>query len=140
MKIKLKPADHDESKSSSDYDVPEGEYRVVFVKFKYELDEDGCLVKVRVTWEVVFPNKRDNRYRAKKDYFFEGGYSEKLESDLKRMFGEDLSQFEDGSGNLDDYKILGKEADVEIIHKHTPGYTKPLVIVNKLLPVGTFKF
>lgn len=140
MKFKLKPADHDKSKISSEYDVPEGEYRVVFVKFKYERDEDGCLVKVRVTWEMVFPNKRGHRYRAKKDYFFEGGYSEKLEANLKRIFGEDLSQFEDGKGNLDDDKILRKEADAELIHKHIPGYSRPLVIVNKLLPVGTFKF
>jgi hypothetical protein len=58
---------------------------------------------------------------------------------LRRIFGSDLSEFEDTTGLMDIDKLLGKEADAVVVHKYTNDYEDPLFVVKTLYPPGKFK-
>jgi hypothetical protein len=68
------------------------------------------------------------------------GAVSKLKRDLRKIFGKDLSEFNDDSGTFDTDKLLGKEAEAKVGKKITKEYSKPLTVVQGLYPVGKFKF
>jgi len=119
---------------------PEGEYRVIFSHFKEVKGRKTKIPKIRVFWDILFPNDSDYNYRIWKDYPLENGAVSKLKRDLRKIFGKDLSEFNDESGTFDTDKLLGKEAEAKVAKKITNEYSEPLTVVQRLYPVGKFKF
>jgi len=119
---------------------PEGDYRVMFSHFKEVRGSKIKIPKIRVFWDILFPNDSDYNYRIWKDYPLENGAVSKLKRDLRKIFGKDLSEFNDDSGTFDTDKLLGKEAEAKVGKKITKEYSKPLTVVQGLYPVGKFKF
>jgi hypothetical protein len=140
MKINLEPDDDDESYGKEiSYKTPEGKYRLVFVRYKTIKGKKAGSKKVRVTWDVLYPADENFQYRVLKDYFIEDGIAKHLKTDLVRIFGRDLGEFDDNEGIFDVDKLMGKEADAVIVHKYTDEYKDPLVQVKSFYPPGSFK-
>ena len=121
------------------YKPPEGNYRVIFSGFRENKNKKTGNIKIRVTWDILYPVDRRFQYKVWKDYPLESGITKQLKKDLRRIFGSDLSEFEDATGLLDIDKLLGKEADATVVHKFTNEYEDPLVVVKTLYPAGKFK-
>lgn len=142
--MKIKPEAETEHKEINErtvsYKPAEGNYRVVFSYFKNIKGTKTKKPKIRVFWDILFPDDQEFRYRVWKDYLTLDGASKSLKNDLKKIFGEDLSMFNDASGDLDTDNLLGKEAEAKIGKKFTNEYNEPLTVVEKLHPVGTFNF
>ena len=119
---------------------PEGDYRVMFSHFKEVKGSKSKITKIRVFWDILFPNDSDYRYLIWKDYPLENGAVSRLKRDLRKIFGKDLSEFNDESGTFDTDKLLGKEAEAKVGKKITNEYSEPLTVVQRLYPVGKFKF
>ena len=117
-----------------------GNYRVIFSHFKEVKGAETNKPKMRVYWDILFPNDSEFNYRIWKDYPIENGVVIWLDSDLKNIFGDDLSEFNDDSGALDTDKLIGREAEAKVGTKTTNEYKGTLTIVKMLYPVGTFKF
>jgi hypothetical protein len=141
MKLYLEPdnddGEFDDREVSNKPSV--GNYRVIFSGFREIKGNKTNNMKIRVTWDILYPVDRYFRYKVWKDYPLESGITKQLKKDLRRIFGSDLSEFEDATGLLDIDKLLGKEADAEVVHKLTNEYEGPLVVVKALYPPGKFK-
>lgn len=142
MKIKLEPETEPKEidERTVNYKPAEGNYRIAFSYFKNVKGAKTKNAKIRVYWDILFPDDPKFKYRVWKDYSTENGASKSLKNDLKKIFGEDLSIFNDASGDFDTDNLLGKEAEAKVGKKFTNEYNEPLTVVEKLHPVGTFKF
>jgi hypothetical protein len=141
MKLYLEP-DNDDGEFDDrevSYKPPAGNYRVVFSGFRENKSKKTGNMKIRVAWDILYPVDHHFQYKVWKDYPLESGVIKQLKKDLRRIFGSDLSEFEDTAGLLDIDKLLGKEADAEVVHKLTNEYEGPLVVVKALYPPGKFK-
>ena len=141
MKLYLEPDNDDEEFDDREvsYKPPAGNYRVIFSGFREHKSKNTGNPKIRVTWDILYPVDHRFQYKVWKDYPLESGVTKQLKKDLRRIFGSDLSEFEDANGLLDIDKLLGKEADAEVVHKLTNEYEGPLVVVKALYPPGKFK-
>jgi len=122
------------------YEPSEGVYRLCFYDFREIKSKKTKKLKLRATWSVKLPISSKFQYMVWKDYDIKDGIPQELKDDVRRIYGHDTSEFEDESGKIDYEKLLGKEADAQVVHKFTNGYTNPLVVVKFLYPVGKFKF
>ena len=141
MKLYLEPDNDDEEFDDREvsYKPPAGDCRVIFSGFREHKSKNTGNPKIRVTWDILYPVDHHFQYKVCKDYPLESGVTKQLKKDLRRIFGSDLSGFEDANGLLDIDKLLGKEADAEVVHKLTNEYEGPLVVVKALYPPGKFK-
>jgi hypothetical protein len=141
MKLYLEPDNADEEFDDREvsYKPPAGNYRVIFSGFREDKSKKTGNPKIRVTWDILYPVDHRFQYKVWKDYPLESGITKQLKKDLRRIFGSDISEFEDATGLLDIDKLLGKEADAEVVHKFTNEYEDPLVVVKTLYPAGKFK-
>ncbi len=141
MKLYLEPdSDYEEFDDREvSYKPPEGNYQVAFCQCREIKAKKSDNVKIRVTWDVVYPIDQKFQYKVWKDYPLEGVIAKQLKSDLRRIFGDDLSEFVDSSGAIDTDKLLGKKADATVVHKFTNEYEDPLVVVKTLYSAGKFK-
>ena len=141
MKLYLEPDNDDEEFDEREvsYKPPAGNYRVIFSGFREQKSKNTGNPKIRVTWDILYPVDHRFQYKVWKDYPLESGITKQLKKDLRRIFGSDLSEFEDATGLLDIDKLLGKEADATVVHKFTNEYEDPLVVVKTLYPAGKFK-
>ena len=122
------------------YEPPEGNYRIRFCNFKDITGGRTNKTKIRFYWDILFPNDPKVRYRVWKDYPLEDGCVSKLQPDLQRIFGKDLSRFNDDAGILDTDKLLGEEAEVRVGKRVTREFKGPLTVVDRLYRTGSFTF
>ena len=122
------------------YTVPAGKYHVVFSKLIEKVDPSTGQTTLRITWDVLWPNKNYYQYKIAKNYPFEEGSSTELIADLVRIFGDDLACLKDETGKLDTDKLIDQEADAVVETIKNAKYANPLSVVSRLLPSGTFQF
>ena len=122
------------------YTVPAGKYHVVFSKLIEKVDPSTGQTTLRITWDVLWPNKNYYQYKIAKNYTFEDGSSTELIADLVRIFGDDLACLKDEAGKLDTDKLIDQEADAVVETIKNAKYANPLSVVSRLLPSGTFQF
>jgi hypothetical protein len=141
MKLYLEPDSDDEEFDDREvsYKPPKGNYQVAFCQCREIKGKKIDNMKIRVTWDVLYPVDHRFQYKVWKDYPLEGVIAKQLKSDLRRIFGDDLSEFVDSSGSIDTDKLLGEKADATVVHKFTNEYEDPLVVVKTLYPAGKFK-
>ena len=141
MKLKLKSVMENEEVDERPirFNPPEGNYRVVFIHFKPVEGKKSNKPKIRALWDILFPSDPRCIYRVWKDYPIEEGKVTKLESDLRKIFGDNLEEFYDKFGELDTDKLLGREADAKVVHEIKEGYKEPLVVVKALYAAGKFR-
>ena len=122
------------------YTVPAGKYHVVFSKLTEKVDPQTGKLTLRITWDVLWPNKSYYQYKLAKNYPFEDGSSPELVADLVRIFGDDIACLKDEAGKLDTDKLIDQEADAIVETIKNAKYANPLSVVSRLLPSGTFQF
>ena len=122
------------------YTVPAGKYHVIFSKLTEKIDTQTGETTLRITWDVLWPNKSYYQYKLAKNYSFEEGSSTELIADLVRIFGDDLASLKDEAGKLDTDKLIDQEADAIVETIKNAKYANPLSVVSRLLPSGTFQF
>lgn len=122
------------------YTVPAGKYHVIFSKLTEKIDTQTGETTLRITWDVLWPNKSYYQYKLAKNYSFEEGSSTELIADLVRIFGDDLASLKDEAGKLDTDKLIDQEADAIVETIKNAKHDNPFSVVSKLLPCGTFKF
>lgn len=142
MKLMLEPdaADDEIEDRPISFDPPEGKYRIIFSHFKEVNGAKTKNRKIRVFWDILFPNESQYNFRVWKDYPLENGTVSKLKRDLKKIFGKDLSEFNDASGVFDTDRLLGRMAEAKVGKKITKEFNVPLTVVESLYPVGSFRF
>jgi hypothetical protein len=141
MKLYLEPDSDDEEFDDREvsYKPPEGNYQVAFCQCREIKGKKIDNMKIRITWDILYPVDHRFQYKVWKDYPLEGVIAKQLKSDLRRIFGDDLSEFVDSSGAIDTDKLLGEKADATVVYKFTNEYEDPLVVVKTLYPAGKFK-
>ena len=141
MKLYLEPDSDDEEFDDREvsYKPPEGNYQVAFCQCREIKGKKIDNMKIRITWDILYPVDHRFQYKVWKDYPLEGAIAKQLKSDLRRIFGDDLSEFVDSSGAIDTDKLLGEKADATVVYKFTNEYEDPLVVVKTLYPAGKFK-
>jgi len=129
-----------ELENITSYTVPAGKYHVVFSKITEKVDPSTGQTTLRITWDVLWPNKKYYQYKLAKNYTFEEGSSTELIADLVRIFGDDLACLKDEDGKLDTDKLIDQEADALVETIKNAKYANPLSVVSALFPSGTFQF
>ena len=122
------------------YTVPAGKYHVVFSKIAEKVDPSTGQTTLRITWDVLWPNKSYYQYKLAKNYTFEDASRTELIADLVRIFGDDLACLKDEAGKLETDKLIDQEADAVVETIKNAKYANPLSVVSRLLPSGTFEF
>jgi len=129
-----------ELENITSYTVPAGKYHVVFSKIAEKVDPSTGQTTLRITWDVLWPNKSYYQYKLAKNYPLEDASRTELIADLVRIFGDDLACLKDDDGKLDTDKLIDQEADAVVETIKNAKYANPLSVVSRLLPSGTFKF
>jgi hypothetical protein len=129
-----------ELENITSYTVPAGKYHVVFSRIAEKVDPSTGQTTLRITWDVLWPNKNYYQYKLAKNYPFEEGSSTELIADLVKIFGDDLACLKDENGKLDTDKLIDQAADAVVETIKNAKYTNPLSVVSRLLPSGTFEF
>ena len=129
-----------ELENITSYTVPAGKYHVVFSKLTEKVDPQTGQTTLRITWDVLWPNKSYYQYKLAKNYPLEEGSSTELIADLVKIFGDDLACLKDADGKLDTDKLIDQEADAVVETIKNAKYANPLSVVSALYPSGTFKF
>ena len=129
-----------ELENITSYTVPAGKYHVVFSRIAEKVDPSTGQTTLRITWDVLWPNKSYYQYKLAKNYPLEDASRTELIADLVRIFGDDLACLKDDDGKLDTDKLIDQEADAVVETIKNAKYANPLSVVSALYPSGTFKF
>jgi hypothetical protein len=120
------------------YDLPEGRYRAVLTSARTLLKTTNHrpVQQVRLLFAVQIPSLKNKSPMAGRTFNFDLGRRSELRGFLEGWLGAD--HFSRNS-TVDFDQLIGRAADLTLIHRHNDGYDRPYVFVEAIHPAGTLK-
>ena len=119
------------------YDLPEGRYRAVLSSARTLLKSTSRPVQqVRLLFNVNIPSLKHKNAMAGRTFNFDLGRRSELRCFVESWLGAD--HFSRNS-TVDFEQLIGRAADLTLIHRHNDGYDRPYVFIEAIHPAGTLK-
>lgn len=119
------------------YDLPEGRYRAVLSSARTLLKSTSRPVQqVRLLFDVSIPSLKRKNPMAGRTFNFDLSRRSELRCFVESWLGAD---FFSRNTTVDFEQLVGRSADITLIHRHNDGYDRPFVFVESIHPAGTLK-
>ena len=118
------------------FHAPEGAHRATLLSVgEPKRGSDSCDNEVRLVWELQTVD-RHWTFHAGKTYCLDDNSIE-LIADLESLLGEEMHLLQDESGQLDLDLLIGRQADLILVHINNSKHDKPYVYIKGVCPPGT---
>ena len=119
------------------YDLPEGRYRAALSSARTLLKSTRRPVQqVRLLFNVHIPSLKNKTPMAGRTFNFDLSRRSELRCFVESWLGAD---FFSRNTTVDFEQLVGRSADIALIHRHNDGYDRPYVFIEAIHPAGTLK-
>ena len=119
------------------YDLPEGRYRAVLNSARMLLKAANRPVQqVRLLFTVSIPSLVNKKPMAGRTFNFDLGRRSELRGSLESWLG---GEWFANNTTVDFEQLIGRSADLNLIHRHNDGYDRPFVNIEAIHPAGSLK-
>jgi hypothetical protein len=119
------------------YDLPEGRYRAALSSARTLLKSTSRPVQqVRLLFNVNIPSLKNKNPMAGRTFNFDLSRRSELRCFVESWLGAD---FFSRNTTVDFEQLVGRSADITLIHRHNDGYDRPYVFIEAIYPAGTLK-
>ena len=119
------------------YDLPEGRYRAALSSARTLLKSTSRPVQqVRLLFNVNIPSLKHKNPMAGRTFNFDLSRRSELRCFVESWLGAD---FFSRNTTIDFEQLIGRAADLTLIHRHNDGYDRPYVFIEAIHPAGTLK-
>ena len=120
------------------YDLPEGRYRAVLTSARTLLKTttNRPVQQVRLLFAVQIPSLKNKNAMAGRSFNFDLSRRSELRCFVESWLGAD---FFSHNTTVDFEQLVGRSADIALIHRHNDGYDRPYVFIEAIHPAGSLK-
>ena len=119
------------------YDLPEGRYRAVLSSARTLLKSTNRPVQqLRLLFNVNIPSLKRKNPMAGRTFNFDLSRRSELRCFVESWLGAD---FFSRNTTVDFEQLVGRSADITLIHRHNDGYDRPYVFIEAIHPAGSLK-
>jgi len=119
------------------YDLPEGRYRAVLSSARTLLKPTSRTTQqVRLLFNVNIPSLKNKNPMAGRTFNFDLSRRSELRCFIESWLG---AEFFSRNTTVDFEQLIGRSADLDIIHRHNDGYERPYVFIEAIRPAGSLK-
>ena len=119
------------------YDLPEGRYRAALSSARTLLKSTSRPVQqVRLLFNVNIPSLKHKNPMAGRTFNFDLSRRSELRCFVESWLGAD---FFSRNTTVDFEQLIGRAADLTLIHRHNDGYDRPYVFIEAIHPAGSLK-
>jgi outer membrane receptor protein involved in Fe transport len=119
------------------YDLPEGRYRAVLSSARTLLKGTNRPVQqLRLLFAVSIPSLVNKNPMAGRTFNFDLGRRSELRGFLESWLGTE--SFVNNTA-VDFEQLVGRSADVNLIHRHNDGYNRPFVFIEAIHAPGSLQ-
>lgn len=119
------------------YDLPEGRYRAALSSARTLLKSTSRPVQqVRLLFTVNIPSLKHKNPMAGRTFNFDLSRRSELRCFVESWLGAD---FFSRNTTVDFEQLIGRAADLTLIHRHNDGYDRPYVFIEAIHQAGKLK-
>lgn len=119
------------------YDLPEGRFRAQLSSARTLLKQTSRPVQqVRLLFAVNISSLKNKNPMAGRTFNFDLSRRSELRCFIESWLGADLFN---RNNKIDFEQLVGRSADITLIHRHNDGYERPYVFIESIHPAGSLK-
>jgi hypothetical protein len=120
------------------YDLPEGRYRAVLssVRTQTKPTTSRPVEQIRLLFAVNIPSLKHKNPKAGRTFNFDLKRGSELRVVVESWLGADWFN---RNTTVDFEALVGRAADLNLIHRHNDGYDRPYVFIEAIHPAGSLK-
>ena len=121
------------------FDLPEGRYRARLASVRPQTRQShrGTEPMIRLLFEVQIPSLQNKTPMAGRTFPFDLRRQSELRGVLEAWRGAQL--FASAAAKYDFEQLVGRDADLVLVHIHHDDHPRPYVLIESIHPPGTLK-